>query len=115
MARLDRDPPNTDGAYASSSEVTPGDRALLEAETGRAPPAREDASTARDDEIRDKSGGGRPTSDDAATQLSGAGAMEADDGLDETLAAVRRAAEDVSEDDLEAEPDGPVFDQADRA
>lgn len=114
MARLDQDRPNENGAYANSSELTPGDRALLESETGRAPPAPENASTARDEEIRDKSGGVRPTSDDAASHLA-AGATETDDGLDETLEAVRRAAENVSEDDLEAGRDEPVFDKADRA
>lgn len=115
MSRLDRDPPEQDSAYANTAAVKAEDAALLESATGRVPPAEEDASSAWDEEIRDKSGDARSASDETNFHLSGTGAIETEDGLDENLEATRRAAEDISEDDLEAEIDVPVFDQADHA
>jgi hypothetical protein len=109
MSRLDRDPPEQDSPYANTAEVSPSDRAALPSATGREAPTEEGASEIQDEEIRDKSGGGRPASDETNFHLSGTGAIETEDGLDELGEMTRSAAEDLPDED--ATIDRPVFDR----
>ncbi|MFL1873905.1 hypothetical protein ACIKT0_01540 [Hansschlegelia beijingensis] len=116
MARLDRDPPEPTSRYANTSQTDPGDRAILESATGRVAPDDDDQSeieSVREDEIREKSGGGEPASDRTNFRTSGSGAIETEDGLDEIEESVRHAAEDVGDKDP-TDRDGPVFDMAEQ-
>jgi hypothetical protein len=114
MARTDRDPPETRSPYAKTSSVNEEDRALLESATGRAAPEEEGESSVQEDEIREKSVGGRPASDVTGFHTSGTGAVETDDGLDEISERARQAAEDEGIEREEA-VDEPVFDRAERS
>ncbi|HEV2675870.1 MAG TPA: hypothetical protein VGV37_15215 [Aliidongia sp.] len=60
-------------------------------------PTDEDQPSIDQEEIREKSGGGRPASDVTNVHLSGTGAVETEDGLDENAEMVRHAAEDMPE------------------
>jgi hypothetical protein len=112
VARIDRDPPEPKSPYANEGEVSATDAAALESPTGRLTPVEEAESPAQevqDDEIREKSVGTRPASDETNFHLSGTGAIETEDGLDEVEEELRSTVEDIPD---EAAADTPVFDRA---
>lgn len=112
MARLDKDPPERDSNYANTAAVSPADRAGLETPAGEIvskDPG--EATSAFEDEVREKSVGTQPVSSRTDFRLSGTGAIETDDGLDETAEVVREMSEDVP-DGTPGEPDRtPIFDR----
>ena len=115
MARLDKDPPERESAYANTGEVPASDAPILENEMGRTAGEGDlaPAESVEAEEIAEKSVGTRPVGDRTNFHLSGTGAIETDDGLDETSELIRAEAEEIDEDQPLEPDDVPVFDRAD--